>query len=110
MSTPMKKGWDRDHGRYTCADRTEIVSPRALRAKYSTLTPYKSYSVPLNGILCTRQWPVISGNIFNRDISVIITGAQNARTATFPSTVRKVSEDAFYRRERLRSAMVNEGI
>ena len=56
---------------------------------------------------CVRLF--VSESEFGRDISVLIKGAQ-ARTSTFPNTVREVRSEAFAENECLKSVVLNEGL
>ena len=53
--------------------------------------------------------PFVSWTEFNRDASVIVDGAEDATTITFPKTVREVQNDAFQGKA-VRSAVLNEGL
>ena len=47
---------------------------------------------------------------FNRDISILVKGAQTARTVAFPTTLKKASGGVFENNTFLKSVILNEGL
>ena len=58
------------------------------KTKYANVIVYK-----INESGCVS--PFVSWTEFSRDASVIVDGAEDATTVTFPKTVREVEDDAF---------------
>ena len=63
------------------------------------------------GAKAKRSWVrlFVLESEFGRDISVLIKGAQ-ARTSTFPNTVKEARGDAFVEDEYLKTAVLNESL
>lgn len=85
--------WNEERTTYRCADRVDVLVPKGsfrrdseeayAKTKYANVIVYK-----VNESGCIS--PFVSWTEFSRDISVIVDGAEDATTVTFPKTVREV--------------------
>lgn len=71
-------------------------------------------AAPRNGILYKipgrrSLYVFVSETKLNRDLSQVVTGAEDVRTAIFPNTTKMVSDGAF-QATHLRSVILNEGL
>lgn len=74
------------------------------------LVKIKSAMTTQNGIFYRPPRLLVSGTEFNRRTSLIVKGAESARTVTFSSTVREAQDRAFAGYSRLRSVVLREGL
>lgn len=107
---------------HVCTDGAEVEVLHVTFVQHGTDESEQSdreeadgYVAPRNGIAYRasgRDGPqlFVSGTQFNRSASLVVRGDADARTIVFPNTVRAVQSDAFYDNERLRSAVLNEGL
>ena len=122
MTEGVVCGWDANHREYVCADGTWASALnktfRLSRKRSQENEPNPDVAdplVPKNGVLyqtpkrsnCLRGLFVAETG-FNKRMSRIVRGS-DAKTMTFPSTVRKVSDCAFQDAP-LRSVVLNEGL
>ena len=123
VPTPMDKGlsrgarpdatkWNEEHTKYKCVDKLDVPVPKGAfrrdsenvysKTKYANVIVYK---VDESGDVSL----FVSWTEFSRDASVIVDGAEDAKTVIFPKTIRGVQNDAFQRKA-VRSAVLNEGL
>ena len=105
--------WNGARTSYKCADRVNVsVSNKNVRRDDVTARNKIKHINVIAYETCARNGKArvfISETEFSRDMVQIARGAKNSKTATFPSTIRKVSNDAFEYTAIL-SAVLNEGL
>ena len=104
--------WDDKRTTYKCADGVDVLVPKGAfrrdgeeaysKIKYANAIVYK---IDEGGDVS----PFVSWTEFNRDASVIVDGAEDVTTVTFPRTVREVLNSAFAK-VAIRSVVLNEGL
>ena len=118
--------WNSQHDRYTCLDGARAEVPRtAARRCERNGKPAPEYSewekedtVVLrdgfsyrprgeNGCLLRLS---VSGTKFDRKMSLVVKGAKEVKTATFPDTAREVQDGVFWGNWQLLSVILNEGL
>ena len=107
------KRWDDERTVYRCADGVDLsVSNRALRRSDGKVRAQTTCVNTIVYKISTKGKKVrlfISGLEFNRDVSRVLQGAMNIKTATFPNTIRKVTDGAFIATSVV-SMVLNEGL
>ena len=105
-----------EHTTYRCVDEVKVLlSNRALERDQDKSEKVRTQPRYANGILYKTSGEgkgiklVVSGTELDRNMSQIIQGTRNAKTATFPCTVREVLDGAFSN-TLLMSAILNEGV
>lgn len=85
---------------YVCADKTKVpISTRILGESapdlVSSYNPRNLIKYGDRWVYITRKeiahaWPLVSGTLFNRDVSQIAWAARDIKTIAFPNTIREV--------------------
>ena len=95
--------WDEERARYSCVDEAEVVVRKSVPEEK---VQGGGKVVQRNAILYRKgyrgrktQQLTVSGTTLSRDISDVVRGAEGTATFRSPSTVRKIEQNAFQRRQ-----------
>ena len=114
MTPKGARGWNGERTAYRCVDGTDVLVPsRAFRRDPREQGASGKTRVQIRYVNCVSRVgvqkeirQVVSGIEFSRDMSRITWGA-NAKTLSFPGTVREVQDHSFCRTA-VRSVLLNE--
>ena len=94
--------WNKAHTAYRCLDGVDLsVSNRALRRGDGKVRAQTTCVNTIVYKISTKGKKVrlfVSGLELSRDVSRVLQGAMNIKTATFPNTIRKATDGALLAR------------
>ena len=99
------KRWNREHSAYRCTDETVVRVLDAMPGRSGQSSSRVSYG----GAGAGQTRALVSGTRLSRNLSQIASGAKDAKTLTFPRTVRETRGYLFWGGP-LRSVVLNEGL
>ena len=99
------KRWNRERSAYRCTDETVVRVLDAIPGR----SGQSSSRVAYGGAGAGQPRALVSGTWLSRNLSQIASGAKNAKTFTFPRTVREAQGYLFWGGP-LRSVVLNEGL